>query len=145
MKKKMTEPRIENPRGFDLGSLIKGFAELGGVKGHLFTASREILLAVQGSLGLVDHYVGTMSDSDRQQIVRLFLGYAKKTIRGVANQLPRGNEKEFRDLHAKVLHSILDVIDAEIRKNRTRTQNPKGKMKDEVLHAIRSVLVKEME
>ena len=139
----------DSPRGLgDLAGLgfglLKGLAELGGVKTHLFTASREVLLAVQGLLGLVDRYVGSVPSDERQQVIRLFLTYARKTIRRITDQLPKGNEKQFRELHSKVMSSILEVLDMEIRKNRPRTSTPKGKMKEEVLQAIRTVLVKEI-
>lgn len=132
-----------------LTSILSGLSELGIVKKHLLRASREVLLAVQGLLEVVEQYVGEKPDS--QQSLHSVLTYAQKMIRHVAHQLPRGDEDEYRSLHRKVMNSILEVIEGEIRKNKRRRQtghanqtSQTAKMKVEVLEAIRNVLLKEV-
>jgi hypothetical protein len=126
-----------------LTSLVGTLGELGIVKKHLLQASREILLAVQGLLEFADDYVSNLSSSaDHQQTLRAAINYAHKTIRLVANQLPRGDDEAYRALHRKVMNSILEVIEAEIRKN-TRQKSQKAQMKVEVFEAIRNVLLRE--
>lgn len=128
----------------NLTSLIDGLSELGPVKKHLLRAGREVLLAVEGFLGFADQYVSAgQSQGERQQVVRNAIVYAKRTVRMIARQLPRVDEEEYRVLHRKVLGSILEVLDKEIRKT-SRLANPKSKMKLDVLQAIRNVLLREV-
>jgi hypothetical protein len=128
----------------NLSSLIDGLAELGLVKKHLLRAGREVLLAVQSLLGFAEQHVSNrMSGNDSQQAIQQVIGYAQKTLRTLAQQLPRSDEEEYRTLHRKVMNSILDVLEGEIRKN-TKAKNQKSKMKAEVLEAIRKVLLKQM-
>lgn len=128
----------------NLSSLLNGLSELGPVKKHLFRASREFLLAVHSLLNFADQYVSNLSrEPDHQQMIRTTISYAQKTIRTIAGQLPRGDEEEYRTLHRKVMKSILEVLDGEIRKN-SRSANPKARMKVEVFQAIRNVLTKEI-
>lgn len=127
----------------NLSSLVSGLAELAPVKKHLLRAGREFLLAINGLLGFADQYVsGDPTASDRQELLGSALKYARKAVRTIAQQLPRGDEEEYRMLHRKVIDSILDVLDGEIRKN-SRLPNPKAKLKVEVFQAIRNVLLKE--
>jgi hypothetical protein len=131
----------------NLSSLVDGLAELGLVKKHLLRASREVLLAVQGLLGFAEQYVsGHLSGNESQQTIQHVIGYAQRTLKTLAHQLPRSDEEEYRTLHRKVMNSILDVLESEIRKN-TKSKNqksPKSMMKAEVLEAIRKVLLKQM-
>lgn len=127
-----------------LSTVLGKFSELGPVKEHLFKAGREVLLATQSFLGFVEDYVGgSASESDRQQMVQGAIQYAQKAIRTLVRQLPRVDEQEYRALHRKVMGSILEVLDAEIRGN-ARKNTQKSKMKVEVFEAIRNVLVREM-
>jgi hypothetical protein len=130
-----------------LSSLFDSLSGLAPVKKHLFRASREMLLAVQGLLEVADQYVQSGdSPSNNQQAVRMAIVYAQKTVKGITQQLPRGNDgddEEYRILQRKVMGSILDVLEGEIRKGERGTA-PKQKMKVEVLQAIRNVLLKEM-
>jgi hypothetical protein len=132
----------------NLSSLIDGLAELGLVKKHLFRAGREVLLAVQSLLGLAEQHVsGGLEGNDSQQTIQQVIGYAQKTLRTVAQRLPRSDEEEYRTLHRKVMNSILDVLEGEIRRNAKAPSSPKSqksKMKAEVLEAIRKVLLKQM-
>ena len=123
-----------------LSSFLNGLSEFSDVKKHLLRASREVLLAVQGLLEVAEQYVA--SSADNPQSLSGVISYAQKTIRTIARQLPHGNEEEYRMLHRKVMNSILDVIEGEIRKS-SRVKNPKSKMKSEVFEAIRNVLLKE--
>ncbi len=128
----------------NLTSLLGGLSELGTVKKHLLRASREVLLAVQGLLEFVEQYVsGSSSTTDRQQTLQAAISYAQKTLRSITRQIPRGDEDEFQALHRKVVGSILEVLEGEIRKN-NRQKTQKAKMKAEVFQAIRNVLLKEM-
>lgn len=128
----------------NLTSLLDGLSELGIVKKHLLRASREVILAVEGLLGVADQYVsGRSGEGDSQQKLQHVIGYAQKTLNTLAGQLPRSDEDEYRSLHRKVMNSILDVLEGEIRKN-TKSKNQKSKMKAEVLEAIRKVLLKQM-
>src|SRR5262245_59815758 len=128
----------------NLSSLIDGLAELGLVKKHLLRAGREVLLAVQSLLGLADQHVAShLSGNGSQQALQQVIGYAQKTLRTLAQQLPRSDEDEYRTLHRKVMNSILDVLEGEIHKN-NKVKNQKSKMKAEVLEAIRKVLLKQM-
>lgn len=128
----------------NLTSLVGTLGELGIVKKHLLGASREILLAVQGLLEFADQHVSGVSagGSNHQQTLHGVITYAHKTLRAVTRQLPRGDEEEYRALHQKVMNSILEVIEAEIRKN-ARQKHQKAKMKAEVFSAIRNVLLRE--
>ncbi|HSA60076.1 MAG TPA: hypothetical protein VLJ37_10375 [bacterium] len=128
----------------NLTSLLDGLSELGIVKKHLLRASREVLLAVDGLLGFAEQQVtGRLSGADSQQTVQNVINYAQKTLKTLAQQLPRTDEDEYRSLHRKVMNSILDVLEGEISKN-VRAKNQKAKMKAEVLEAIRKVLLKQM-
>lgn len=132
----------------NLGSLLDGLSELGVVKKHLLRAGREVLMAVQGLLGFADQYVSAQysaktTPSEHQQTISSAIGYAQKTLRALAQQLPRGDEEEYRFLHRKVMSSILEVLEKEIRKN-TKLKNQQAKMKAEVYDAIRNVLLKQM-
>lgn len=127
-----------------LSSLIGSFGELATVRKHLFRASREILLAIQDLLGFADQYVtGITSRQEQQELIRSAINYAQKTLKTLAQKFPKGDEEEFRSLHRKVLGSILDVLEGEIRKV-SKIKNQKATMKIEVLQAIRNVLLKEM-
>jgi hypothetical protein len=127
----------------NLTSLVGTLGELGIVKKHLLRASREVLLAIQGLLEFADQYVSNPNaGSDHQQTIHAAINYAQKTLRSLTKQLPRGDEEEYRALHRKVMNSILEVIEGEIRKN-TRQKNQKAKMKVEVFDAIRNVLLRE--
>lgn len=128
----------------NIASLLNGLSELGIVKKHLLRASREVLMAVQSVLSFADQYVTDRTeDTDPQQAVRQAISYAQKTLRMLAQQLPRGDEEEYRTLHRKVMNSILEVIEKEIGKNK-KSKAQKSQMKSEVLEAIRNVLLKEM-
>jgi hypothetical protein len=128
----------------NIGSLLDGLSELGIVKKHLLRAGREILMAVQSLLGFADQYVSAKaSDSDHQQTISNAINYAQKTLHALAQQLPRTDEEEYRSLHRKVMNSILEVLEKEIRKN-TKLKNQQSKMKAEVYEAIRNVLLKQM-
>lgn len=127
-----------------LTSLMEHLSGLGDVKKHLFRASREILLAFQELLEMVEQYAANLlSKTDQQQTIQGIINYAQKMIRNIVKQLPRADEEDYRVLHRKVMNSILEVLEGEIRKN-GRTHNPKSKMKVEVFQAIRNVLLKEM-
>lgn len=132
----------------NLTSLFGTLSELGPVKKHLFRASREILLAVNSLLGFADQYVSGFSahsgQNERQEMVRAAIRYARKSVRSIARQLPRGDAEEYRTLHRKVMSSILDVLEGEILKN-SKLTTAKAKMKVEVFQAIRNVLLKEMD
>ena len=131
----------------NLSSLIDGLAELGLVKKHLLRAGREVLLAIQSLLGFAEQHVsGHLAGNDSQQAIQQVIGYAQKTLRTLAQQLPRSDEEEYRTLHRKVMNSILDVLEGEIRKNihGKNQKSQKSKMKAEVLEAIRKVLLKQM-
>jgi len=129
----------------NISSLLGGLSELGVVKKHLFRASREILLAVNSLLGFADQYVSSLATEEQhQQILRNAISFAQKSLRAIARQLPRGDEEEYRTLHGKVMRSILEVLDGEIRKN-SRLTSQKGRMKVEVFQAIRNVLLKEID
>lgn len=128
----------------NLTSLLDGLSELGLVKKHLLRAGREVLLAVQSLLGFAEQQVsGRLAGNDSQQAIQQVINYAQKTLRTLAQQLPRADEEEYRTLHRKVMNSILDVLESEIHKN-ARSKNQKAKMKAEVLEAIRKVLLKQM-
>ncbi len=128
----------------NLGSLLDGLSELGVVKKHLLRAGREVLMAVQGLLGFADQYVSAKTTpSEHQQTISSAISYAQKTLRALAQQLPRGDEEEYRSLHRKVMNSILEVLEKEIRKN-TKLKSQQAKMKAEVYDAIRNVLLKQM-
>lgn len=128
----------------NLTSLLDGLSELGIVKKHLLRAGREVLLAADGLLGVADQYVsGKTAGGDSQQTLQQVIGYAQKTLKTLAQQLPRTDEDEYRSLHRKVMNSILDVLESEIRKN-AKSKNQKTKMKADVLEAIRKVLLKQM-
>lgn len=134
-------------------SLVAGLSELAPIKKHLFRASRELLLAVQSLLHFVDQYVNSAaSPSDNQQRIRNAIGYAQKTIRSVTRQLPTDNEGGYQAMHRKVVKSILEVIESEIRKHSSgnppkpsHSLSQKSKMKLEALDAIRNALLKEMD
>jgi hypothetical protein len=131
----------------NLSSLLDGLSELGLVKKHLLRASREVLLAVEGLLGFAEQYVaGRLSGGDSQQALQQVIGYAHKTLKSLALQLPRSDEDEYRRLHRKVMNSILDVLEGEIRKSTKahHQKSQKSKMKAEVLEAIRKVILKQM-
>lgn len=128
----------------NLGTLLDGLSELGPVKKHLLRAGREVLLAIQGLLGVADQYVSSrMSGADHQQTISHAISYAQKTLRNLAQQLPRSDEEEYRSLHRKVMGSILEVLEREIRKN-AKLRNQSSKMKAEVYQAIRNVLLKQL-
>lgn len=131
-----------------LGSLLGGLSELGTVKRHLFRASREILLAVNSLLGFADQYVSGLTSetvpADRQEMLSGVIRYAQKTLRTITRQLPRGDEAEYRALHHRVMGSILEVLDIEIKKS-SKNSSAKARMKVDVLQAIRNVLLKEMD
>lgn len=128
----------------NLTSLLDGLSELGIVKKHLLRAGREVLLAVDGLLSLADQYVsGKTPEGEVPQTLQNVISYAQKTLQTLAQQLPRTDEDEYRSLHRKVMNSILDVLEAEIRKN-AKSKNQKTKMKSDVLEAIRKVLLKQM-
>ena len=127
-----------------LGSLLDGFSELGIVKKHLLRAGREILMAIQGLLGFADQYVSAKTTpSEHQQTISNAISFAQKTLRALAQQLPRVDEEEYRSLHRKVMNSILEVLEREIRKN-AKQKNQQARMKAEVYDAIRNVLLKQM-
>jgi hypothetical protein len=131
----------------NISSLIDGLSELGIVKKHLLRAGREVLMAVQSLLGFAEQYVsGRLAGNDSQQALQQVIGYAQKTLKTLAHQLPRSDEDEYRTLHRKVMNSILDVLESEIHRNaKTKNQkSPKSMMKAEVLEAIRKVLLKQM-
>ncbi len=133
-----------SPGLLTLSNLLGGLSELSTVRKHLFRASREVLLAIQDLLGFADQYVGNLtSKADQQEVIRSAIVYAQKTLRGLAQRFPKGDDDEFRSLHRKVLGSILDVLEGEIRKN-SKQKSQKSSMKVEVLQAIRNVLLKEM-
>ncbi len=126
----------------DLSTIIKGLGELGTIKKHLFKASKEILLAVQSLFSLADGYVNGMNVEQAQSMATV-LGYVQKTIQGLVNRLSQVDEDDFLELQEKVFQTILAVIDHEIKENNAiKTQ--KARMKQEVLLAIRGVLLKEM-
>ncbi len=125
-------------------SLLDGLSELGIVKKHLLRASREVILAVDGLLGFAEQQVsGRLSGADSQQTIQNVINYAQKTLKTLAQQLPRTDDDEYRSLHRKVMNSILDVLEGEISKS-AKSKNQKSKMKAEVLEAIRKVLLKQM-
>lgn len=127
-----------------LTSLMSSVSGLGNIKKHLFRASREVLLAFQGLLDVVEQYTSNaLSKTDQQQTVQGIINYAQKMVRSLVRQLPRGDEEEYQVLHRKVMSSILEVIEGEIRRN-SRLHNQKAKMKIEVFQAIRNVLLREM-
>lgn len=131
----------------NISSLLDGLSELGIVKKHLLRAGREVLMAVQSLLGFAEQQVsGRLSGADSQQTIQHVIGYAQKTLRTLAQQLPRADEEEYRTLHRKVMNSILDVLESEIRKNAKapKSKDQKSKMKAEVLEAIRKVLLKQI-
>lgn len=128
----------------NLTSLLDGLSELGIVKKHLLRASREVILAVDGLLGFAEQQVsGRLAGADSQQTIQQVINYAQKTLKTLAQQLPRTDEDEYRSLHRKVMNSILDVLEGEISKS-AKSKNQKSKMKAEVLEAIRKVLLKQM-
>jgi len=128
----------------NIGSLLDSLSELGIVKKHLLRAGREILMAIQSLLGFADQYVSAKStDSEHQQTISHAISYAQKTLRTLAQQLPRTDEEEYRSMHRKVMNSILEVLEKEIRKN-AKLKNQQAKMKAEVYEAIRNVLLKQM-
>ncbi len=101
-------------------------------------------MAVQGLLGFADQYVSAKtSNSDHQQTISHAITYAQKTLRTLAQQLPRGDEEEYMALHRKVMGSILEVLEREMRKN-AKLKSQQAKMKAEVYEAIRNVLLKQM-
>lgn len=127
-----------------LSSVMDQLSELGPVKKHLFRAGREVLLAVQSLLRFVEEYVTRSPlESDQQQMVSGAISYAQKMIRTLVRQLPQGNEDEYRALHRKVMNSILEVLDHEIRTHSRKTTQ-KAKLKVEVFQAVRHVFLKEM-
>lgn len=140
----------------NIASLLDGLSELGIVKKHLLRAGREVLMAVQGLLGFADQYVSARATgAEHQQTISSAITYAQKTLRNLAQQLPRGDEEEYRALHRKVMGSILEVLEREIRKNagspeskvrksQNSQQSQNSKMKAEVYEAIRNVLLKQM-
>lgn len=126
----------------NISALLQGLGELGAIKKHLFKASREILLAVQSLLQMADGYVSGPG-TDKYQAMASVLAYAQKTLRTVVARLPHDDDEQFAELQGKVFETILSVIDYEI-KETGQQKNPKSKMKQEVLNAIRDVLTKEM-
>ncbi len=127
-----------------LTSLLDGLSELGIVKKHLLRAGREILMAVQSLLGLAENYAtGLTEGADRQQAIQSTIGYAQRILQSLAEQLPKGDDEEYRSLHRKVMNSILEVLEREIRKN-SKMKAEKSKMKSEVYEAIRQVLLRQM-
>lgn len=126
----------------DFSILLRGLGELGTIKKHLFKASREVLLATQSLLSVADGYVG-QSNADRGQAMATVLGFAQKTISRITEMLPHEDEDQFHELQGKVFGTILSVIDHEIEET-GNLKNPKAKMRQDVLAAIRTVLIKEM-
>src|SRR5262245_2895999 len=111
----------------NLSSLLDGLAELGLVKKHLLRAGREVLLAVQGLLGFAEQYVAGQSEKDSQQTIQQVITYAQKTLRTLAERLPRTDEEEYKVLHRKVMNSILDVLEAEIHRSAKVPKSPDSK------------------
>ena len=126
-----------------IASLVSQVSELKGVKNHLFKAGREVLLATKSILDLVDKNVSdATSQTDLQEKVQIIIRYVKRVLKMLVKKLPQADEQEYRILHKKVIGSILDVLDSEIRSNQKK-KTQKSKMKAEALEAIRQVLMKE--
>ncbi len=127
-----------------LSSLLGSLSGLTEVRDHLFKASREVLLAVQGLLDMADQYVQDVSGTtDKQASLQGIIQYAQKLIKTVTKQLPQNDAEGFRVIHRNVVSSILEVIEGEMKKA-GRSHHPKAKMKLEVFEAVRKVLLKEM-
>ena len=127
-----------------LTSLFEGLTELAPVKKHLLRAGREVLMAAQGLLGFAEQYVSSdRSETSQQQMIESAIGFAQRTMAQISSKLPRGDEEEYQALRRKVMSSILEVLEKEIRKN-TRLKSEKAEMKVEVLKAIQKVLLKEV-
>lgn len=125
-------------------SFLGGLSELSTVKKHLLGAGREVLMAVQGLLGVVEQSVsGQRTETDQERTIETIVRYAKQTIQEISKKLPPGDAGGYPALHRKVMKSILDVLEQEIKKNgRLKTQ--KAQIKVEALQAIRHVLIKEV-
>ena len=80
----------------NLVSLASKFSGLGNVKGHLLGAGRELLLALQSLLEVVEKEVSSESDSQQSiQSIASIVAYAQKTIRTAVQQLPKTNNADY--------------------------------------------------
>ena len=129
----------------DVSSLFRSLGELGTIKKHLFTAGREVLLAIQSLLKIADGYVGAEAAGSSPPMT-MILGYAQKTVANLVERLPQEEGEKLSELRGRVFETILSVIDHEIAETceLKGQKSQKSKMKQEVLTAIRGVLLKEM-
>ncbi len=127
--------------------LINYFNQLGEVKNHLFGALREVLMAVQVSVDMVNQSATKSVLGNQFELLSPVFKQVNQVIQFTINRVAPGGQPSKPDMSLEeglklkehIVQSIISAIDEEI-ENTRGSSTEKGKLKIEALQTVRQVL-----